>query len=73
MRITKDEEYNLLYIYFKDKLGDGEVATTREFLPGAYMDLDADGRLLGIEIVNTKSDLGIPAAELRLPGETVKP
>jgi uncharacterized protein YuzE len=49
---------------------DGEVATTREFLPGAYFDLDANGRLLGIEIVNTKNVLEIPASELRLSGET---
>jgi uncharacterized protein YuzE len=70
MRVTKDEEYDLLYVGFKDHTEAGEVATTREFLPGAYLDLDAEGNLLGIEIVNTKAVLGFPAAELRLPGET---
>jgi uncharacterized protein YuzE len=73
MRITKDEEYNLLYLGFKDEIEAGEVATTKEFMPGAYFDLDANGKLLGIEIVNINNVVGVPASELRLPGETAKP
>ena len=73
MYIEKDEEFDLLYVGFGNKPTKGEVATTKEFVPGGYLDLDAEGRLVGIEIVNTKEVLGAPASELRLPGETIKP
>ena len=69
MYIERDKEFNLLYIGFKNAPEEGEAATTREFLPGAYLDLDSEGKLVGIEIVNTKEVLGIPASELRLPEE----
>jgi uncharacterized protein YuzE len=49
------------------------VAKTKELVPGAYFDLDSDGKLVGIEIVTTEQVLEAPASELRLPGETAKP
>lgn len=73
MYVEKDEDFNLLYVGFRDKIEKGEVATTKELVPGAYFDLDSDGKLVGIEIVNTEQVLGVPASELHLPGETAKP
>jgi|SRR5215216_1670156 len=69
MYIERDTEFDLLYISFRDTLEAGEVVETKEFLPGAYLDLDADGKLIGIEIVNSKNVLGIPVSALTLSGE----
>src|SRR5215216_5573376 len=69
MYIERDKEFDLIYISFQDKLEAGEVAETREVLPGAYVDLDANGKLLGIEITNSKNVLGISAGDLNLSGE----
>jgi uncharacterized protein YuzE len=69
MYIERDREYNLLYISFRDSLPEGIVASTKELVPGAYYDLDSDGKLLGIEIVNTEYVLGFPVTELHLSGE----
>lgn len=69
MYIERDTKYNLLYISFKDTLEKGEVAKTEELTPGAYFDFDSDGYLIGIEIVNTKRVLGVPANDLRFSGE----
>lgn len=69
MHIERDEEFNLLYVAFKDRIAEGEVAKTEEIVPGAYIDLDSDGKLLGIEIVNTKEVLGMPVSDLHLSGE----
>lgn len=69
MYIERDVTYNLLYIAFRDKLEKGEVAKTKELMPGAYVDFDSDGYIIGIEIVNTKRVLGVAAGDLRLSGE----
>jgi uncharacterized protein YuzE len=73
MYVEKDEDFNLLYVGFRYTIEKGEVATTKEPVPGAYFDLDPDGKLVGIEIVNTEQVLGIPASELRLTSATAKP
>jgi uncharacterized protein YuzE len=69
MHIERDVTYNLLYIAFRDKLEKGEVAKTKELMPGVYGDFDSDDYLIGIEIVNTKRALGVAASDLRLSGE----
>ncbi len=71
MYIERNEEFNLLYISLRDKREDGDVARTKEIVPGAYLDLDSDDRILGIEIVNTETVLGIPVSDLHLSGELV--
>jgi uncharacterized protein YuzE len=69
MHIERDLTYNLLYIAFRNKLEKGEVAKTKELMPGVYVDFDSDGYLIGIEIINTKRVLGVSAGDLRLSGE----
>jgi uncharacterized protein YuzE len=69
MHIERDVTYNLLYIAFRDKLEKGEVAKTKELMPGVYVDFDSDGYLIGIEIINTRRVLGIAAGDLGLSGE----
>ena len=69
MYIERDAEYNLLYLSFKDELQRGEVSETKEVSPGINLDFDLNGKLLGIEIVNTKTVLGTLVTDLRLSGE----
>src|SRR5215212_4555569 len=69
MHIERDVTYNLLYTAFRYTLEKGEVAKTKELMPGVYVDFDSDGYLIGIEIVNTKRALGVAAGDLRLSGE----
>jgi uncharacterized protein YuzE len=67
--IERDKEFDLLYISLGDGNQEGNVAQTKEVSPGVLLDLDAEGKLLGIEIANTKEVIGIPVEELRLSGE----
>lgn len=71
MYIERDTRYNLLYVGFEEKINKGDVSETKEVSPGTYLDFDSDGRLLGIEIVNTQSVLGKAAKDLRLSGELI--
>jgi uncharacterized protein YuzE len=47
MRITYDPAVDALYIYFRED----DVATTQEVAEGVQLDLDAEGRVIGIEIL----------------------
>lgn len=71
MYIERDVKYDLLYVGFGDKLKKGEVSETTEVSPGTYLDFDSDGKLVGIEIVNSRNVLGRAANDLRLWGELV--
>ncbi|MFT2707646.1 DUF2283 domain-containing protein [Clavibacter zhangzhiyongii] len=68
MRITYDASVDAAYIYLTGIIGDGEVDTTIHSLltPGdrgeVALDFDADGRLLGIEVLHASAVL--PAAVL---------
>ncbi len=53
MRITYDAEVDALYIRFKDT-----TVITKELGEGIALDLDAEGRLAGIEILDAVSRLG---------------
>lgn len=63
MKITYDKESDAAYIYFVDKIENGEVEETYlldEFfdLKGMVnLDVDKDGRLLGLEVLNAKHQL----------------
>lgn len=63
MKITYDKEADAAYIYFVDKIEKGGVEQTYlldEFfdLKGMVnLDLDAQGRLLGLEVLEAKSQL----------------
>ncbi|MGW5266416.1 DUF2283 domain-containing protein [Microbispora sp. NPDC004025] len=56
MRIDHDRENNVAYIYLVDEIGEGEAVTQIEVeddeLRGEIvLDLDREGRLLGIEVL----------------------
>ncbi|MFT2691530.1 DUF2283 domain-containing protein [Clavibacter zhangzhiyongii] len=68
MRITYDASVDAAYIYLTGIIGDGDAATTIHSImtPGdrgeVALDFDADGRLLGIEVLHASAVL--PAAVL---------
>lgn len=71
MYIERDREFDQLYINFADRFEEGMVAETTEAVPGVNLDLDAEGRLLGLEIVGATEVIGTAAAELDFTGELV--
>ena len=62
---TFDPEADAVYIY----LGEGEVAETEEVAPNVMLDFDADGRVVGVEVL-TASKVLAPGdwTRARLPG-----
>ncbi len=62
MKLTYDGEADMAYLYIAEDVADGEAAVTvvvdDEDLRGDLaVDLDADGRVLGIEIFNPREQL----------------
>jgi uncharacterized protein YuzE len=57
MRIEYSKEADALYVYFKQ----GEVAKSKEVEEGVVIDLDGEGHLIGIEILDASVRVGIPA------------
>ena len=53
MRITYDAEVDALYIRFRET-----TVTTKELGEGIAVDLDADGHLAGIEVLDALARLG---------------
>jgi uncharacterized protein YuzE len=47
MRIEFDQLADALYVH----LADGEVEKTEEIKPGIILDCDADGNILGVEVL----------------------
>jgi len=47
MRIEYDREVDALYIRIQDK----KVSRTREIEEGINLDIDADGKIIGLEII----------------------
>lgn len=57
MRGTYDPNVDAAYIYLADEIREGQVAKTVPLDPGAIhgeinLDFDADGRLIGIEVID---------------------
>ena len=52
MRIELDTQANALYLQLVDEIRDGEAAHTHEIEEGVYLDLDKDGRPLGLEFLH---------------------
>ena len=71
MYIERDKEFDQLYINFSERSEEGAVTETLETLPGVNFDLDAEGRLIGIEIIGAKDVIGTSADEIDLSGEIV--
>ena len=57
MRITYDPVVDALYIY----LNDAKAASTREVAEGVQLDLDAEGRVIGIEILGYRERVSAEA------------
>jgi uncharacterized protein YuzE len=55
MRITYDAEVDALYIRFRET-----TVTTKELGEGIAVDLDAEGRLAGLEVLDVVARLGDP-------------
>ena len=62
MRIEVDKEVDAGYIYFKE-IKEGEVKQTISLNESISIDLDSDGKILGIEIFNVSKNL--PTAGLK--------
>ncbi|MEK6936174.1 MAG: DUF2283 domain-containing protein [Nanoarchaeota archaeon] len=56
MKITFDKEADAAYIYFKD-IAEGEVAQTISLNEEVNIDLNIDGKTIGIEILEASKNL----------------
>jgi uncharacterized protein YuzE len=56
MRITHDKKFNLMYIY----LTENEITSTQRVTDDLVIDFDADGKVVGIELLDT-SNVDVPA------------
>ncbi|HUY99360.1 MAG TPA: DUF2283 domain-containing protein [Thermomicrobiaceae bacterium] len=57
MKITYDPEADALYI----ELRSNEVADSMDLEPGVTVDLDADGHVIGLEVLDARERLGSEA------------
>ena len=57
MRTTYDKDANALYVYFSDE----KIDRTEELRPGIILDLDAHGRIVGMEMLDAKAQLSAAA------------
>ena len=71
MYIERDKEFDQLYINFSGTSEEGVVAQTVEAVPGLSLDLDRDGKLVGVEIVGARDVIGTPVGQLDFSGELV--
>lgn len=55
MKIEYSKESDALYVYFKQ----GEVGKSVEIEEGVVVDLDSQGHLVGIEILDASNRIGI--------------
>ena len=62
MRMTLDRDADAAYIYFKD-ISAGEVSETISLNDSINIDIDSEGRTLGIEIINASQTLPFSALE----------
>ena len=60
MKAKYDAESDALYVRFSD----GAVVDTEEMRPGLMVDLDADGRIIAIELLDASEHLA-PGADLK--------
>jgi uncharacterized protein YuzE len=62
MEIILDREADAVYIYFKD-IAPGEVSKTISLNDSINIDLDSEGKTLGIEILDASKNLPKSAIE----------
>lgn len=58
IKITLDKEANAAYIYLKE-ISPGETAKTISLNDSINIDLDQNGQILGIEVINASKNLPI--------------
>lgn len=56
MRTSYDPEADAMFIWFGPE--GAKSADTREVAPGIMLDLDADGRVIGIKVLDVRSRMG---------------
>ncbi len=56
MKLEYDKDADAAYIYFKD-IGEGEVAQIISLNESVNVDLDSEGKTLGIEIIDASKNL----------------
>jgi uncharacterized protein YuzE len=57
MRITYDPKYDILYL----KLGEAEKVISKEMDEDITMDLDPEGKMVGIEILSASEHINLSA------------
>ncbi len=62
MKITLDKEADAAYVYLKD-IAPGEVKKTISLNDSINIDLDSEGKTLGIEILNATKNLPTSAVK----------
>ena len=58
MRIELDKEIDVAYAYFKE-IAEGEVDKTISLNDSINVDLDCNGRILGIEVIDASKNLPV--------------
>ncbi len=53
MKVNFDQETDALYVRFSES----EISETIEVRPGVMLDYDAEGRIVGLEILDTAKNL----------------
>ncbi len=61
IKTSYDPEADALFIWLGPE--NAKSAETREISPGVMLDYDADGRLLGIEILDLRARDALPAPQ----------
>ncbi|MDA2910945.1 DUF2283 domain-containing protein [Nitrospiraceae bacterium AH_259_D15_M11_P09] len=73
MKIEYSKTADALYVYFKQR----EVAKSKEVEEGVVVDLDAEGHLVGIEILDASVRIGVKdlvnVSIENLPVEMIEP
>lgn len=57
MKIEYDSDADAAYVYLKYPLKDGECKQTKKISEHVYFDLDATGKIVGVEILHASKHL----------------
>ncbi|HLD43455.1 MAG TPA: DUF2283 domain-containing protein [Candidatus Nanoarchaeia archaeon] len=57
MKFEYDKDADAAYVYFQYPIRDGEAKNTIELNDNIVLDFDAQGKLLGVEILNASTVL----------------
>jgi len=64
MRVELDKEADAAFVYFKENVAEGEVAKTISLDENLNVDLDKNGKILGIEVLNASKTISKPLKEV---------